>query len=170
LTGRTFVGGLDPGGGLEHSAISLAGGRLAGRAFAAWTDTELDSYFGRYNIGWIVAASPAAVERFSRLAGVKRRSLDSRGQRLLFCLAREHSFVVRGQAHWLGADNHGVKLVDVTPEHGEVVLSLHHHAGWRVRPGNVRVERDPDPYDPIPLIRLALAGPVARLTLEWVEP
>ena len=39
-----------------------------------------------------------------------------------------------------------------------------------VAPSNVRVERELDPFDPIPLLRLRLPGPVMRLTLTWDEP
>jgi hypothetical protein len=60
-----------------------------------------------------------------------------------------------------------VVLTDVVPEDGVVVVSLHYHHGWRVRPGWVDVEREPDPYDPIPFLRLRMPGPVARVTLVW---
>jgi hypothetical protein len=38
-----------------------------------------------------------------------------------------------------------------------------------VSPSDVRVERHPDPDDPIPFLRLRLPGPVLRLTLTWGE-
>jgi len=52
-------------------------------------------------------------------------------------------------------------------EEGQVLLSLHYQHGWRARPGWVQVEREPDPFDPIPFLRLRLSGPVARVTLTW---
>jgi hypothetical protein len=67
------------------------------------------------------------------------------------------------------ADFRHVVLEDVVPEDGIVVLSLHYQAGLRVSPSRVRLEREPDAFDPIPFLRLRVAGPVARLTLAWEE-
>lgn len=170
LTGRPVIGGLDAEGRLEHMSIGLRDGWLAGRPLDQWSDDELDSYCRRYNIGWVMATSPAAAERFARLTWAERQTPDGAGTTELFRLDRPNSFVLRGQARWLNADSHAVTLADVVPENGEVVLSLHYQAGWHVRPGNVRVEREPDAYDPIPFVRLRLPGPVARLTLEWADP
>ncbi|MFO0842419.1 MAG: hypothetical protein U0797_08495 [Gemmataceae bacterium] len=39
-------------------------------------------------------------------------------------------------------------------DEGQVVLSLHHQAGMRVRPARVRIERAIDPQDAIPFVRL----------------
>ena len=62
-----------------------------------------------------------------------------------------------------------VALNDAEPdENGFIVLSLHHHAGWRVSPDYVTVEKDVDVTDPIPMLRLRLPGPTARITLTWM--
>jgi hypothetical protein len=170
LTGRPVIGGLDADGRLEHTSIGLRDGWLAGRPLDQWADGELESYCRRYNVGWVVASSRVAAERLSRLTWAERQTSGGTGTVELYRLDRPNSFVLRGQARWLSADSHAVALADVVPENGEVVLSLHYQNGWRVRPGNVRVEREPDAYDPIPFVRLRLPGPVARLTLEWSEP
>jgi hypothetical protein len=170
LTGRPMIGGLDADGCLEHLAIGLRDGWLAGRPLDQWSDSELTSYCRRYNVGWVAAMSPGAIERFTRLQWAERSTVAGDGLLTLFRLDRPNSYVLRGQARWLHADSHAVALADVVPENGEVVLSLHYQSGFRVRPGNVRLEREPDAYDAIPLVRLRLPGPVARLTLDWTEP
>jgi len=68
------------------------------------------------------------------------------------------------------ADRNSISLSDVVPEHGDVVLSFHYHEGLRARPGWIKVEREPDPYDPIPLVRLQMIAPAARVTLTWDRP
>ena len=60
-----------------------------------------------------------------------------------------------------------IALADITPDRGEVVLSLHHHHGWRISPGFVALEKDIDISDPIPMMRLKLPGHISRLTLTW---
>jgi hypothetical protein len=169
--GRGLIGGLDADGVLEHAVIGMRDGNLAGRPLAAWTDAELDGYCRRYNVGWVVCRTPVARERFGRWPGAERiPPPDPAKDWHLYSLRRPFSYVLKGQAREYHASTEGVTLADVVPENGEVVLSLHYQAGWRVRPGWVRLEREADPYDPIPLVRLKAPGPVARITLTWERP
>jgi hypothetical protein len=173
LTGRTFIGGLDPDETLEHtSAIHFAEERLAGRPLNQWSDTELDEFCRRYNLGWIVCWTRAAQARFqawNRAEAVAHFCADGQSG-CLFALQRSRSFVLKGQAHWVSADCQHIALSDVVPEDGKVVLSLHYQAGLKVSPAKVRVEKDPVPPDLIPFVRLRLPGPVARVTLSWESP
>src|SRR5262249_11812866 len=41
LTGRAYLGGLDPDGWIEHSHATLKRGVLAGRPVEGWSDAEL---------------------------------------------------------------------------------------------------------------------------------
>jgi hypothetical protein len=169
-TGRHFLGGLDPDAGVEHVFAALGEESLAGRPLADWTDAELDRFCARYNVGWVVAWSPAAVERFDRWPRARRLAAVRDGESgWLFALDRPRSFVLKGRAKLVQADAQRVALADVVPEDGVIVLSLHHHDGWHVMPPDVVVERDPDVDDPIPFLRLRLTGPLSRLTLTW-EP
>jgi hypothetical protein len=68
------------------------------------------------------------------------------------------------------ADSERIVLGDVIPEGDEVVLSLHYQSGLTALPGRVKIEPIPDPDDPIPLIRLRVPGPLARVTLMWQDP
>jgi hypothetical protein len=77
---------------------------------------------------------------------------------------------LKGQAQNVAINRFSISLTDVVPEHGEVVLSLHHHEGLRARPGWIKVEREPDAYDPVPLVRLQMIAPAARVTLVWNRP
>jgi hypothetical protein len=169
LTDRAFLGGLDPDGCVEHAYADLVDQRLAGTPISSWSDAALEEFCRRYNVGWVVAWSPAVVERFRAWPGAAVvASLPADGKTgYLFALRRSRSFVLKGQAQWLSADAGHVTLGDVVPEDGQVVLSLHYQTGLRATPGRVEVEREPDAHDPIPFVRLLLPGPVTRITLRW---
>jgi hypothetical protein len=171
LVGSPFIGGLDADGVLEHSAIALRNGRLAGRPLPVWTDAELDGYCRRYNVGWVACASQAARDRFDRwpVAEALPSPTTADGWRV-YALRRPKSYMLKGQARAFQADSRRVTMTDVVPEDGVIVLSLHYQEGWRARPAWVRVEREPDPCDPIPLVRLRTNGPVGRVTLVWERP
>ncbi len=166
--GRTFVGGLDPGGTIDHSRGGLADGTLAGRHVSRWTDDELRDYCKRYNVGWVVCWTSAAVARFTAWGEAKQvATLSDDGPGALFALERPHNYALKGRADWLKADSEHVALGEVVPEDGRVVLSLHYQAGMRALPARVQVEREIDPYDPIPLVRLKVPAAVTRVTLTW---
>jgi hypothetical protein len=166
--GRLFLGGLDPAGTIEHTQGGFTDQALAGKHIGRWQDDELRDYCRRYNVGWVVCWSPAAVARFAAWDEAEQvATLSDEGPGALFALRRPHSFALKGRATWLDADCEHVTLGDVVPEDGRVVLSLHHQAGMRALPGRVQVEREIDPYDPIPFVRLRVPAPVTRVTLTW---
>jgi hypothetical protein len=173
LTGRSFVGGLDADSHLEHAHAGLSGQQLAGQPLADWTDADLTGYCDRYNVGWIVCRCPATLQRLEQWArtdaAAQTATLVLDGEpAYLFTVHRERSYVIRGQARWLQADCSHIVLGDVVPANdGTVVLSLHYQAGMEVLPAQVRVEREPDPLDPVPFVRLRIPGPVARVILKW---
>jgi hypothetical protein len=170
-TGRAFVGGLDPEAGIEHMHADFTDQLLAGRPIRDWGDAQLEEYCRRYNIGWVVCWSPAAVARFHAWPAAEAvATFQDQETGCLFRLRRPRSFALKGQARWLEADARRISLGDLVPEDGQVVLSLHYQAGLQASPNTVRVERELDPYDPIPFVRLRLPGPVARLTLTWEGP
>jgi hypothetical protein len=170
LTDRAYLGGLDPDGCIEHAYPSLVDGVLAGRPIADWSDAELEAFCRRYNVGWVVCWSPASIARFQAWKGAATAApvaLED-GQRYLLTLG-PRSFILKGRARLLRADWQHIALADVIPEDGEVVLSLHYQTGMHVSPSRVQMERDSDPYDPIPLIRLRVPGPVALVALSWED-
>jgi hypothetical protein len=173
-TGRSFLGGLDPEANLEHGYASLIDQQLAGRPIVEWPDAELSTFCDRYNVGWVACRSAAAIARFNAWcasgAAVRQAALTMDGQSAcLFALKRQPSFVLKGQARWIAANHRHIILGDVVPEKGSdaVVLSLHFQSGMEVAPPHVQIEKDPDPFDPIPMIRLRLAAPVTRVILTW---
>jgi hypothetical protein len=170
LTHRAFVGGLDAESVIEHTQIELTDQRLAGRLLVDWSDAELEDYCRRYNIGWICCWSPTTLARFRAWPRADANAtLTDGGIGCLFAVKRERSFALTGQARWLRADHQLISLADVVPENGSVVLSLHYQDGMRVSPSRVQIERHLDALDPIPLVRLNMAGPVARVTITWEE-
>jgi hypothetical protein len=90
------------------------------------------------------------------------------GAGVLFALDRRPGYVLTGRGQVTQMDWRRVALSDAEPDaDGVIILSLHHHANWRVSPGYVTVEKDVDVTDPIPMLRLRLPAPTARITLTW---
>jgi hypothetical protein len=165
---RPFLGGLGTGSDLEHGSMALRDGILAGRPMWIWSDEELECYCRRYNVGWFVCVSDMARERLSRFASAEAMpSPPGWETRAFYAIRRPHDYLLRGTARKLSFEPQRVTLTDVVPENGTVLLSLHFQHGCQVRPAWVMVEREPDPYDPVPLLRLRIPSPVARITLTW---
>jgi len=171
LTGRVFIGGLDPEAGIEYAYAGLAENVLAGRPLADWSDAALEGYCRRFNIGWIVCWSPATEARLRAWPGAEptTRVVDNEPGTLFTVRRQPRSYVLKGQAQLVHADCHHITLADVVPEDGRVVLSLHYQAGMRASPSRVQIERDQDPNYRIDFIRLKVSSPVARLTLTWED-
>jgi hypothetical protein len=174
LTGQAFIGGLGPEAGIEHATAGLIEGSLAGRPLEQWTDGELNDYCRRYNVGWVVCSSLRTRWRlglWSRAHSIVEVPPAGDEGHILFAIDRPHSFTLSGSARWVNADAQRIVLTDVTPQREDgrwqVLLSLHHHAGMRVTPSRVHIERFDDPQDPIPLVRLIVTDPVARVTIQW---
>ena len=175
LTDRAFLGGLDPDSGVEHSYCALCSRQLTGRMLADWSDGDLEVFCRWYNVGWVVARSPAAVERWGRFPLAKAvASLTEGGfPVVVYALDRPRTFVLGGSANWESADARRIILTNVVPNpDGEVQLSLHNLDGLKVSPSYVRVEdmNDPTGRDPIHHVRLRLPGPIPRVTLVWENP
>jgi hypothetical protein len=172
LTGRSFIGGLDPDAGIEHLQCGLLNETLEGRHIARLSDAALEDYCHRYNVGWAVCWSPAAVARFRAWTSgaTEVAPVCDEGTGCLFRIRRSGPcMALKGQARLLHADAHHLTFADVVPENGIVVLSLHYLAGMRPSPARVQVEREPDARDPVPFVRLRVDSPVARVTLTWED-
>ena len=61
-----------------------------------------------------------------------------------------------------------IMLADLAP--GRIVLSMHYQTGMQVLPGQVQIEKDPDPTDPIPFIRLTCSSQFPGVVIYWREP
>jgi hypothetical protein len=169
-TGRSFLGGLGPDAMVDHSYARLTSTELAGRRLGDWTDAELAEFCTRYNIGYVVCWTPDAVARF-RSWPVTRQAEPVRefGSGWLMSLDRPGSYVLKGKASISQFDSDRIVLSNVEPEDGVVVLSLHYQNGFHISPRQVRAEREPDPDDPIPRLRLRIPGPMRRVTLTWAK-
>jgi hypothetical protein len=167
LTGRSYVGGLESSGTIEHTADSLTRQTLDGRPLTDWTDEELAEYCRLYNIGWVVCWTKPTTERFLRWTGKKPVAvLGPENEGILLELDRPHSFILKGKARWLGAEMSRIRLADVRPEDGVIELSLHFQEGLVASPGRVQIRRL-QKGDNIPFVQLTVEAPVAHLTLVW---
>ena len=79
LTGRAFVGGLDPDADIDHTAGGLVDQTLAGRSLDDWTDADLNDYCDAYNIGWVVCWSDKTAKRFERFRRWRRDGFGGDG-------------------------------------------------------------------------------------------
>jgi hypothetical protein len=175
LTDRAYLGGLDPEAGVEHSYCAMCSRQLTGRKLSEWADDDLTEFCRWYNVGWVVARSPEAVERWGKYPVARPVAKLTEGGRpvVLYALERRRSFVLSGHATWESADTHRVVLTDVAPDaNGEVHLSLHMQDGLRVSPSYVQIEamQNVNVHDPIAHVRLRMPGPVPRVTLTWEAP
>ncbi len=171
LTERPFLGGLNPEGRVEHMFARLHAGKLCGQPVNEWSDARLRRFCERYNVGWVVCFEAASIERFRNLPFAKPVAEVKDGTTgILFALERQPSFFLKGRGRLVQADWQRIALADVEPDDGEVILSMHFQTNLRIAPPFVQVERDLDLDDPIPMIRLRVPGPVARLTIVWENP
>jgi hypothetical protein len=170
LTNRAYLGGLDANACIEHAYPALVELNLAGRPISNWKDEELMDFCRHYNAGWAVCRSAAAIARFRGWLDKDPVVTIVGSQPACLYELPPRSFILKGHARLLSADFSHLALADVDPDEGKVVLSLHYQPGLRASPSRVEIEKEPDPYDPVPFIRLRMPGPVARLTLTWRPP
>jgi hypothetical protein len=169
LTERAYVGGLDPDAGIEHTTAGLADQVLAGRPVRDWRDGELAEYCDRYNIGWIVAWSPAARARFAAWPAAEQvLTVQDDDVGALFRVRRRPAYALVGTAHVRQADAQRIVLGDVVPQQGQVILCMHYQKGMKANPSRVRVEGvELTGYDPVMFVRLRLDDPASRVTITW---
>lgn len=172
LTGRCFVGGLDSGAGIEHTATGLVAGRLAGRPLKEWSGPELADYCREYNIRWVVTWSEESAARLECWAtGAHRVQLPAEGL-TLWEVPRRASFALVGQATCVQAGPKGIVLADVRPatrgkHRGTVLLSLHYQRGMKASPPRALIQPAEQKRDYIPFVRLKLDRPAGRVLITW---
>lgn len=170
LTDRAYIGGLAADDCIEHAHFGLVEESLLGRHISTWTDTELADYCRRYNVGWVVAWSPAVVQRLREWQGDRTEiPLQDDIPGVLFNVGNS-SLVLRGKAQVICVDRKRIALADVVPDAGIVVLSLHYETGLRASPSRIQLERERDPFDPIDMLRLRVPAPTPLITIEWEVP
>ena len=137
------------------------------RPIGEWSDEELHRIFQRYNVTRIVAWTTESRERLGKMPSLHHIA-ELKDGGVMFAIDRRPGYFLRGSGLITQMDWKRVALADLRPDaDGVVVLSLHHHHQWRVTPGYVVIEKDVDVNDPIPMLRLRLPDPVARVTLTW---
>ncbi len=118
--------------------------QLTGRVLTDWTDADLAAFCQWYNVGWVVARNPMAVERWGKFPQAKpvAQLAGGRAQVVIYALDRPRSFVLSGTATWESADARRIVLTNVVPNaEGQVHLSLHHLEGLRASRATFRCNR-----------------------------
>jgi hypothetical protein len=171
LTERSFLGGLDPDGRVEHMYARLQDGNLAGQPLQELSTSQLLQFCERYNVGWVVCWTPESIACFRSYHFARQiAELKDGAGGVLFAIERKPSFFLKGTGQWVLADTQRIALADIVPENGEIILSMHYQSNMRVSPGYVQIEHSLDLNDPIPFIRLRVPGPVSRLSIVWEAP
>jgi hypothetical protein len=167
-TGRIIMGGIDPNHVLEHSRCCYRDGHIGTKPLTEWTEVELQQYFNRYNIGWIVSRTPSSREYWLQQPCV-RWIADQPGPTpswSLFSINREHSYFLRGSGTIARQDCGRIVLTDLVPDtDGKVVLSLHYQKHFRAGPMVLKVEPEFDVHDPIPFLALTVPGGATRVNV-----
>jgi hypothetical protein len=169
LTGRWFVGGLDAGASIEHTATGLVAGCLAGRPMEEKSDAELEAYCSWYNVGWVVTWSEESARRLAKwTAGVAESTpLPAEGL-TLWRLRREPRFARVGEAQCVQAGPNAVLLADARPcPKGTIELSMHYLEGMTVSPERVKLQPAEYKEDKVRFIRLILKEPAGRILITW---
>lgn len=145
---------------------SFAGGRLNGRSLTDWSDDEMTRFLSRWNVGWSITCSPAAAARLERYPAAVRLPIEGMPDGVVaFAFDRKHRYVLKGAAQWAVDPDGGIRLTDVIPEAGEIVLSLRYHSAWRISPSTAILDLEVDPYDTWPIVRIRMNGPLDELSL-----
>lgn len=166
LTDRAFIGGLDFGACIELMNCPMKS-RLKYRGEFGPADAA--AVLERYNIGWIVCRTPESASRWASFPGAT--VVDRVGELSLIAFDRTHRFVTRGSGQLEHADARRIVLMHLEPDAtGSVTVSLHYQVGMRVVPATVIAEPETDPFDPSPMLRLRMSGPVSRVTIVWENP
>jgi hypothetical protein len=164
LTQRSYIGGLANEPPLEHLQMRLHHGWLGPREFSDWTPPELGRLAERLNLRWLVVRQETAA-RMRTWPNAKMAATV--GPWTIFELSRSMGYFLRGRGRVVHADDRGVILADLEPEDGAVLVAFHFHAGAKTSSDRVAVEAFRDSDDPVPLLRLRLAKPIARLAVTW---
>src|SRR5439155_21662514 len=66
LTGRSYVGGLDPEATFLHARIGIIDQVLNEKHISSWSGVDLEDYCRQYNIGWVACWTSAVTKRFQQ--------------------------------------------------------------------------------------------------------
>ena len=171
LTDRTFLGGLDSEACIEPLACTMRTSGVHLRTDGDTAARDLASFVERYNVGWVACQSETVVRWLTLPGTIEVARFPGPCEIVLLKLNRTHTFITRGTGNWDQADRKRIVLTNVVPDaNGIVSLSLHFQEGMRITPPSVILEPEKDPFDPTPMIRLRMAGPVSRVTIVWQNP
>jgi hypothetical protein len=171
LTGRTFVGGQYNETPLQHHYAAFGDFTLGGRRIDRWSGGDLQAFFERYNIGWIVCWSPASTAVFNSLTALapegeiaRHTSRPTERKYHLYSVRRTHSFMERGRGGIEGADLNRISVRKLEPADGLAVLRFHWLPTLAAVPA-VGLEPVQVGADPVPFIGVRTDHPIERLTI-----
>jgi len=142
-TGRMFLGYPCPLQ-IRGSVASFLDGRLLGLDLRTCDPGELGKRLRDYNVGWVVAYTPAIAARLASMPDVMRLAAEQDGVRL-FRAAGDRSWFCRGagEVRFLPGV---IRLENLEPEGGSVILKAHFAPGLRATPW-AEIRRHPVPGD-----------------------
>jgi hypothetical protein len=167
-TERMFLGGLDCSSNTEAAFLSLRNNSFAGRSLSEITVEEQRQAMRKYNIGWVVCRSPAAVQFWSRLTGVVTVAVSKKHDTTLLKLPHQPSFILSGTANVEVIERSRIVLTNVVPDaDGLLKLSFHYQKQLHAGPMVQEVLPEKDLHDPMPFLTLKVPGNVSRVVVSW---
>jgi hypothetical protein len=169
-TNRQFVGGLGVVAAIEPATARLVQGRLLGRPLQDWQKLDFEEFARQFNIGWVVGGTAESLAQLRKWYGMESGRRIGGGSRWLFALPTRRSFVLAGSGHVVYCDQRQVTFEELRPtKDGQLVLSFHYHPRMAASIDRVRIDKQVQRFDGVPLVRLHLPGEMSRLTIYWLE-
>jgi hypothetical protein len=152
-TRRELLGGPQPDMLPLQGRFDFAAGALAGRSLATWSAAEFAALLERYNVGAVVAWSPAARAFLAAQSGVLAPAATLHGFEI-YTATRPSTYLLAGRGR-VRADYNRLEVSEARGE--ELILKYHWTDGLQATPA-VPIERAVVPDDPVGFIRVRPGG------------
>jgi hypothetical protein len=164
-THTQWVGGPYRGAYITYHRVNFFMGKLNDRPIGSYDDTELAAFLRRYNVHWVMAWTPESKQSFDGRVGLLRRLKEIGGLAFYEVVAPVDSFFERG-AGKLSVELDQIRLENVVPENGRVVLRYHYYEHL-VAEGARGLRPYPIPGDQVPFIEVV--EPSSTVTIRTIH-
>jgi hypothetical protein len=163
LLPRECVGGPLPNAFIKHHHVGFHDGRFLDREIEKSSEDWLIDRVRLYNIKWAVCWSDASKSKLRGIADLVSERANF-NDIAVFEFAHEPDFFLKGRGT-AEADYDRIRLSDLCPEEGEIIIKYHYDEGFKAEP-EVELFRADVPDDPIGFI--GIRHPGKELTLYYL--
>lgn len=160
-TRTQWVGGPYRGAYITYHKVNFISGKLSERPIADYQIGELDAFFRRYNVHWILAWSPESKRVLDGHTTLVRRVKELGGLAFYELLAPADSFFERGSGR-LKVDLDLLEVEQAVPDNGSIVLRYHYYDHLVVE-GAQALKPYALPDDPVGFIEVLRPGGAFRI-------